>query len=163
MTDKVGLDRYEKGGYYRVDDRSGARVRAYNTREEWNGALVDAADFEPRNQQEFLRSVRDDQSVPKPRPVPPLAFVGPLETTIAAAAPAGTKTISVVASAGYKIGDRVGVATDDNNIFFTTIQTIPDGFSLALTAPLPFSVSVGALVISQQPVPVPTFTQRMQG
>jgi len=158
-----GLDRYQKGGYWRVDDRSGARVRAYDTVEEWNGAIVDKADFEPRNAQEFLRSVRDDQHVDKARPVPPPIFVGPIETTMAAAAPAGTKTISVVSSAGCKVGDRLGIIMDDGNLFFTAIQAIPDGFSIALTTPLGLSTSAGNMVVDYQPVPTPKFPQGMQG
>lgn len=154
--DITALDRYEKGGFWRVDDRSGARVRGYDTREEWNGAIVDKADWEPRHPQEFLRSVKDDQHVDKARPVPPLTFVGPDETAIGTAALAGATTINVTSSAGFVVGDPIRIALDNLNMFFSTIKAIPDGFNITLTTPLPFSAASGNLVLDASPVPGPS-------
>lgn len=63
------------GDFYRIDDRTGFKVRANRTRKEWNGRIVRSDSFEPRQPQDMVRGQRDDQSVPKPRPRQPDLFI----------------------------------------------------------------------------------------
>lgn len=69
--------RYRKGDFLRIDDRSGFRVLASRTKQEWTGRIVDRKLWEPRQPQDFVKGVRDQQAVPQPRPrqVPP-TFIG---------------------------------------------------------------------------------------
>lgn len=142
-----GLDKYEKGGFYRVDDRSGARVRARDTREEWNGAIVAAEDFEPRHPQDFVRSRPDRQNVPKPRPVPPIIDVGPKTTTTTADAASQATSLVVTSSTGFHNGGRVKVMLDNGDAYLGTISAIPDSTHLTITPGLPGPVTAGATVI----------------
>jgi len=63
------------GDFLRIDDRSGFRVPASETRKEWNGAIVDRRSYDARHPQDFVRARVDKQRVPDPRPRPPDVFV----------------------------------------------------------------------------------------
>lgn len=74
---------YVPGDFYRIDDRSGFKVRAERQRKEWTGLIVDRNLFELRPAQDFVKGVIDDQTVPKPRPRPAQdTFLGPLQVTL---------------------------------------------------------------------------------
>jgi len=60
--------RYKRGDFLRIDDRSGFRVLASKTRQEWTGRIVDEKLWESRQPQDFVKGVRDQQAVPQPRP-----------------------------------------------------------------------------------------------
>lgn len=147
LDDGNGSDRYRKGGYWRIDDRSGERVRASDTLKEWNGAIVAKDAYEPRHPQDFIRGRLDKQAVPDPRPVESVAnaaFVGTPTASINAAAAAGATALVLDSTSGFSAGDRIAIMLDNLDRFLVTIQTLgPDGVSLTITAPLPFSVSVG--------------------
>lgn len=66
---------YVPGDFYRIDDRTGFKVRASRTRKEWTGNIVAAERWERRQPQDFVTGVRDDQSVLDPRPRQPDQFV----------------------------------------------------------------------------------------
>lgn len=66
---------YVPGDYYRIDDRSGFKVRAKRTRQEWTGFIVADNLWEIRQPQDFVKGVRDDQTVPLPRPRQPDTFI----------------------------------------------------------------------------------------
>lgn len=66
----MSRDGYRRGGFWRIDERSGERVRAYDTAKEWDGTIVDRRDFEARHPQDFVRGRRDDMRVPDARPEP---------------------------------------------------------------------------------------------
>lgn len=59
---------YKPGSFWRVDDRSGFKRRAENTRQEWTGLIVDDNLWEPRQPQDLVRGVKDIQSVALARP-----------------------------------------------------------------------------------------------
>jgi hypothetical protein len=65
------------GDFLRVDDRSGFRVPASETRKEWNGAIVDRKSYESRHPQDYVRARVDNQRVPDPRPRPVDVFQVP--------------------------------------------------------------------------------------
>lgn len=66
-------DKYRSGSFYRICDRTGFKVRAEDTRQEWNGQIVDKRVFERRHPQDFVKGRRDDVAVPNPRPDIPIA------------------------------------------------------------------------------------------
>jgi hypothetical protein len=59
---------YKPGSFYRICDRTGMAIRAERTQTEWQGLIVDKRVFEPRQPQDFVRGVNDDQTVPFARP-----------------------------------------------------------------------------------------------
>jgi hypothetical protein len=59
---------YKLGSFYRICDRTGFKVRAEDTREEWNGAIVSKHVYEARHPQDMVRGRKDKQTVPNPRP-----------------------------------------------------------------------------------------------
>ena len=71
---------YRRGGFWRIDERTGFRVRADRTAKEWDGTIVDRADFEARHPQDLIRSRADNTTVSDPRPEP---------TDVTQAAPGG--------------------------------------------------------------------------
>ena len=64
------------GDWHCVCDRTGFRVPASQTRREWNGLQVWEKVYETRQPQDYVRGVRDDQSVPFARPVSEPSFLG---------------------------------------------------------------------------------------
>lgn len=61
---------YRHGDFNRICDRSGFKVKASDTRKEWNGLIVRKEDWEPRQPQDFVRGRPDRQTVPDARPGP---------------------------------------------------------------------------------------------
>lgn len=72
---------YFAGGYYRICDLSGRKVRARDTVKLWNGLVVAGDWYEARNPQDFVRGVADNQRVPEPRPEAEDVFLGVNEVT----------------------------------------------------------------------------------
>lgn len=68
-------DFYKDGSFNRICDRCGFKVKAENTRKEWNGAIVCKTHWDPRHPQDKIRGKADRQSVPNPRPDPDPVFV----------------------------------------------------------------------------------------
>ena len=72
----MGRDRhYVPGSFYRVDDRTGFPTRSYRTRKEWNNLIVSERVWEARQPQDFVKGVKDDQTVPQARPLSPNTFI----------------------------------------------------------------------------------------
>ena len=63
-------DQYRKGGFWRIDDRTGFRVRAWDTKKEWTGALVSESQWEPRHPQDYVRGKPDYRGKANPSPEP---------------------------------------------------------------------------------------------
>lgn len=66
---------YVPGSYYRQCDRTGFPERSYHTKKEWQGLIVRERSWEARQPQDFVRGVRDDQTVWEARPLPRPTFV----------------------------------------------------------------------------------------
>lgn len=74
-------DTFKLGDYYQICDRSGFKVRASETKKEWNGRIVREEDFERRHPQDFARGRRDDQRVPFSSPEEEDRFLAANEVT----------------------------------------------------------------------------------
>jgi hypothetical protein len=138
---------FKMGSFYRTDDRSGFPQRAENTCSEWTGLIVDKSLWEIRQPQDFVKGVKDDQSVPLPRPLPPNIFDGPIYTQLEANAPIGATTLTVESVAGFTNGDHMGVMMNNGEVFRTTVSGAPAGSVITMAAPLPGAASNGNDVI----------------
>ncbi len=67
---------YVPGDFYRICDRTGFKVRASHTQQQWDQLIVRKESWEPRQPQDFVRGVADDQVVPMPRPRQPDVSTG---------------------------------------------------------------------------------------
>lgn len=81
--------------------------------------------------------------------------IGPLTTTISAAAVAGATTISVSSSIRFGGGDHIGVILNMGDTERHIVMSVPDAVSLTLTTPLGGSVSSGNAVVNYSAVSAP--------
>lgn len=142
---------YRPGSFYRVDDRTGFAQRAERTRKEWNGLIVDEGVFEPRQPQDLVKGVRDDQSVPEARPLAPNTFVGPTFTKLAAAAGPGVAVLTLESTAGFFQGCSVSVMQDNGTNLNTKVGIPPTATTITLVRALAASASAGNLVTNNTP------------
>lgn len=78
----MGKADYFLPGSYNVQcDRTGFKIKSTSARKEWNGLVVRSESWEERHPQDLIRSKRDDQSVPDPRPEDPDYFLAANEVT----------------------------------------------------------------------------------
>lgn len=137
---------FKLGSFYRVDDRTGFPQRAERTRQEWTNNIVDGARWEPRQPQDLVRGVKDDQSVPKPRPLAPNVFVGPQMEALSASVAVGAKILPMQTTVGFSNGDSVGVMMDNGVVFHSTITASPTAGSITIAQGLPSTAASGNLV-----------------
>lgn len=96
---------YRHGDFNVICDRTGFKVKASDTRIEWNGLRVRKESYEPRHPQDFVRGRRDDQSVDNPRSEATDGFAGVNEALNFHTDP-DASTVSVSAAAdGGNTGD----------------------------------------------------------
>lgn len=138
---------YVPGDFYRIDDMSGFKIRAGRTRKMWYGTWRREKSWEPRNQQDFVRGVRDYQNVPEARPRQLNVFIGPLGTTLTAAVAAQAILLPVESSVRMLIGDSITVMLSNGVQFHTTIANLPTQLSIQVSNPLPYAASSGAPVL----------------
>lgn len=143
---------YKPGDHWVICDVCGFQCRASETYKRWDGLITCEADWEPRHPQDYVRGRADRQNVPNPRPDPVANFIGPLMTTISAAASAGATTISVESSVRFGGGDHIGIGLDIGEVVRRIVMTVPDASTLTLTVGIPGSVSSGNVVINYSAV-----------
>ena len=136
---------YIPGDFWRIDDRSGFKVRASRTRKEWTGDIVSTKSWEARHPQDYVRGRPDDQTVPDPRPRPADASQGNAFTVTTAAASAGAYIITVSSSSGFVGEGLIRVMLDSGEAALIQLFSI-DGNTFSLLTPLPGSVAEGATV-----------------
>lgn len=66
----MGANYYQHGDFNRICDRCGFKVKASDTRKEWNGSIVCASHYDERHPQDFLRGKMDRFAVQDARPMP---------------------------------------------------------------------------------------------
>lgn len=133
---------YVPGTFYRVCDRTGFKTRSYDTRMQWNNLIVRKEVWEPRQPQDFVKGVVDDQTVPLPRPRSVSAYDGPLHTFITTAANIGDLLIEVNSSERMYAGDQIDLVLDDGTLLQTMIVQVPDTSHLRLQDKLPWTAAV---------------------
>ncbi len=138
---------YRPGSYYVTDDRTGFPQRSERTRKEWNGLRVDETVWEPRQPQDLVRGVKDQQSVPDARPLAPNVFVGPVFTQMEAAAVVGQTLIEVGSTFRFAPGSSMSVMLDNGENFTTTVDSVGAG-TITMTDGLPYTAASGNNVTS---------------
>lgn len=66
---------YEHGSNNLIDDRTGFKIKASQSRREWNGFIVDKDQWESRQPQDLLRGFPDRQAAAINRPGNPDSFL----------------------------------------------------------------------------------------
>ncbi len=132
------------GSFYRTSDFSGFKTRSYDTEKLWNGLWVRRdKEAEPRQSQDFVRGMPDQQSVPEPRSRPVDSFVGPLFTTTTAACAAAATNIAVASSVRMFAGDTVALMLDNGQQFLVVLADVPGDTLIVLQNGLPWSMASG--------------------
>ncbi len=72
---------YKKGDYNIICDQSGFKIKASDSRKQWDNLKVDKKFFEIRNPQDFVRTRPDRQAVPDPRTEGEDVFLSPGDVT----------------------------------------------------------------------------------
>lgn len=146
---------YVGGDFYRIDDRSGFKVRASKTRKEWTNRIVRDESWEARQPQDFVQGVSDDQTVVDPRPRQINEFQGPLGTILTANQAAGSSFILVQSSVRMLKGDTLTIMLSTGVNFRVAILDILNDNLIQLAAPLPYSATNGSVVIDTSAVSNP--------
>jgi hypothetical protein len=114
---------YVGGDWYFLDMYSGMKVRAAKARRQWDNVITSGTHFSPRQPQDMVQGVRDDQAVPwaLPRQVNQFTVIATFVTAFA-----GRRSLSmqVDSAVGFQIGDRCQVPLDDGNLFTFTLSGI---------------------------------------
>lgn len=69
-------DYYAPGDFNRICSRTGFKIKASQTKKEWNNQIVRRESWEARHPQDLLRSRPDRQQVPDPRSEATDTFLG---------------------------------------------------------------------------------------
>ena len=137
---------FVKGAHNVICDRTGFKVKSTEVRKEWNHSVVRREDYEARHPQDFVRGVRDDQSVSDPRPgatdIPTHS-----ETTLDAAELAGQTILSVASTSNMTVGDSILIALDDDIFHLSTIQSISAGDTVTIVDAIPSKAASGNKVV----------------
>ncbi len=70
------------GDWNVICDRTGLKRKASQCQKEWNNLIVQKSSWEQRHPQDFIRSVKDRQQVPDPRPPGEDRFLATNEVTV---------------------------------------------------------------------------------
>ena len=143
-----------RADFWRVCQVCGFQYRSSQTRKRWDGLWVCLPDFEERHPQDFVRGRKDNENVPEPRPEPITTYIGPLSTTLSAAASAGATTLNVELSARMIAADHIGVMLSSGDLHRAINNTIVSASQITLTSAtkLPGPASSGALLINYDAV-----------
>lgn len=142
MGRKRGVQ-YRGTDFFRTDDRSGFVRRASRTSEEWTGAIVANDLWEPRQPQDLVRGIADDQTVPQPRSEPPAVFNGIVVTTLSQAAAVGATFLYLDNIGTFTNGDKVGVMLDTGNVLNTSVNGAPTALGITILTALTYTAASG--------------------
>ena len=85
------------------------------------------------------------------------------ETSLTANALAGAQTIFVEDFSNLQINDDIGIITQENNLFWTTVTATPSSSSVSISAGLDLTASSGAIVYSHRPEVLTTACTVLEG
>jgi hypothetical protein len=139
-------DNYVHGAHNVICDRSGFKVKSTDVKREWNHSVVRREDFEKRHPQDYVRGVRDIQSVADPRPGAPDSPTHS-ETTLDAAEVAGQTVLSVTATTNMTAGDSIMVEMDDGTFHLSTIASFSAGDTVTIADATPSKAASGNKVV----------------
>lgn len=137
---------YVPGDFYRICDRCGFKMRASQTFRTWDNLYVCVEDFETRHPQDFVRGRKDRQVAPNARPEPLDTLIGPLHTTLTAAASAGAILLNVESSTRFLTADVIGIMLANGDAERRVVFTAPSATSIQVTVPLTGPALAGAVI-----------------
>ena len=114
---------YIPGDNYIIDDNLGRKVRASKVRLQWNNIATTGSHWNPRQPQDMVVAVRDEQIVALNRPRQPNQFTV-VATVVTAFAAAGALAITVQSAVGFAIGNLVQVMLDRGDPFIFTLGSV---------------------------------------
>ena len=116
------IPRYDSGDWKALCDVCGREYKATQLTKRWDGLMCCTQDWEPRQPQDFVRGVDDNQTVPWSRPEPADYFI-PISLT------APVANFSVTSSCSLKVqfieGPEVQRATSIVSAFLTWVRRFP--------------------------------------
>ena len=130
---------YRPGDYYIIDDITGTKRRASDALLQWDNLLTGPSSFSPRQPQDLVVGVRDDQSVPMPRPRQANQFTV-TGTFVTAPAARGATSITVDNITGFAAGSNILIMLDSGENFSVTIAGIVGSSIQWIGAGLPSTV-----------------------
>lgn len=139
---------YRPGDNWLIDDITGLKILASESRRQWNGSITHKDSWSPRHPQEFVRSTKDRQSVRNSRPRGADTFVGPITTEINADHVASEITITVLSSSGFAVNDSVRIMLDGGDVHVAVVDMVPDSTTLVVIPALPGPTSAGKAVVN---------------
>lgn len=131
---------YVAGDWYFLDDRTGFKTRAARARLRWDAVMTSGTHWDPRQPQDSVQGVRDEQAPPWTRTRQRNQFTV-VASYVTGFAGAGSLSMSIASSQGFNLGDLCQVPLDNTgNIFQFRISAI-SGNTISWASPgLPGSV-----------------------
>lgn len=128
-------------------------MRAEHTKKQWNNLIVELETYEPRQPQDLVKGVKDNQTVPDARPLSPAVFIGPLYVQTASASSPQATQIQLESLAFVNVKDILGVLMNDGSVFMVEVIALLPDDTVEVYPPIPLSVTSGNEVINyrQQP------------
>lgn len=141
------------GSFYRKDDISGFPQHAEKTQKMWNNLYATGTIWNPRQPQDLVKGVKDNQSVLDARPLPPDQFAGPVYIQLSESAAIGATHIYVESLVGLRVGTTVGIMMDTGVLFQALLISIDAGGEfITIGSPLPRPAASGNLLVCYEVV-----------
>lgn len=153
----VADDRHYVGGeFYRICDRTGFKIRDTRTRKEWNNFIVREGSWEPRQPQDFVQGIADDQSVPDARPRSLNTFIGPLTTVTTLPLVIGAAVVHLETSLRMLNGDVLWIMMDNGVTMVTHIVSVLTTTTVQISPAMVWSAATNSQVTDVTAETVPT-------
>lgn len=114
---------YVPGSWYFIDAWSGVKVRSGKARLQWDGVMTSGTMWSPRQPQDMVQGVRDEQAPPwvRPRQVNQFTVVASYVTAFSGR---GSLSMTIANSQGFSLGDVCQVPLDNGSLFQFRISAI---------------------------------------
>lgn len=133
---------YVPGDNYLLCDITGFKIRRSKARLQWDNIATFGSHWSPRQPQDLVQAVRDEQYVSLSRPRQQNRFTV-LATYVTVPSPAGATALTVASAVGFTVGDQCQVVLDNGNLFVFMLASV-SGSTLGWTGQgLPWGVGGG--------------------
>ena len=130
---------YRLGDWVFVCDQCGGKRHASTGKRDWQGLFVCPECFDIRNPQDFVKGVKDNQTVPWARS----GIVQTMGTTaVKTAASKGDLTLDIDSISDLADEDSIGIVMDDGTTDWKLINGTPAGNTVTFNNPLIYSAAV---------------------
>jgi hypothetical protein len=125
---------YIPGSWYFLDDNSGVKVRSGKARLMWNGRMTSGTHWNPRQPQDMVQGVRDEQAPPWTRTRQVNQFTS-VASYVTAPSARGSTSVAIQSALGMSVGDLCQMPLDGSgNLFQFRISAI-SGNTISWTTP----------------------------